>query len=1330
SPTTVTGLSSSTQYYFKVEGTNSKFGYQAANAEVSATTGPPPQTPAGLAAVGGVANVSLTWNTAIGASTYTILRSTTSGSGYTALSSCTSIATTTCTDLTALNGTSYYYVVRSEGSGLLSANSSEVSAQPISSFSISSAAVTESGGPNSLVLSWGVATGATSYSITWGTGGSATGTGSTTTPGTTATIGSLTAGTAYTFKVTATNPVGSGTSVAASSTLNGTPMTRPSITSITQTGGGQAALVWSGGSGSSSFTVKYGGSSGSYSSTASTSATSPYTLNGLTPGSLNYVMVTAVNSSGSLNANAETSINPLPAPAAPTGLTATGGTSSISIVWSASTNAATYTLYRSTVSGSGYAAVSGCTAITGLTCIDSSAPAGMNYYVVTATNIGGTSPNSAEASVNYAPVILVNFTDKDGNARSGFTLLSTTSSGAPAAVGSDLYLTKTIGSTLNNGDPTCTVTLKTYAVTAISGTHFTADTSASGAYVITMNASKKKLSPSSSLFNVTAYSGWNRDQTGTTRTDNGDRYFIARIDSTTCGTVGSSRQAQVNIVDPYYSTVNGYGGGGDFMLSESFYSASPGTGDTYAVVTVQRPLFAGSITNDSSVKVLDLWLDAGASSAQGTDYATSSPTLQYTNNYDGSTVSGGGTGIVDKSSRYVLTFNANETEKEVRIPVASSGANKSFYVRLTPHTFTANTTEGSTTLSSVSDTTDLATGQTISGPGIQGGTTITVSGATVTLSKPAAYTATGNTFQTTRAGSTRAQSIAKVRILNTNGTDTTTTPILRTASPTFYNSTASCYTGSALTPSVVSTTNGSPTLTVTSTSGYTSGMPIAGANIPAKTYVNVSNATTLTLVKEDGTNQNATGSASQTAQVWAFGGGDGTSSKPYLICNSTHWANMVHATRCSGASCNGSSLYFKLMTDFAWGSPPSQLAGFRANLDGNQYLIQGYGVNDTVVPAVNPLFSNTGSATTLSSTTLKNLNVLHSSIIYSGTSNGMGMLYSALNGTGFTFSDLFISGMMDLSGAPASNSRSGFLFGYTSAAYTGNTSMDHLMTAGTFSTRFSSNANGAGGYYSNHTPGASNQLAITNSYNTLNMLFNSSGSTYGTGGIIGQYDQASSGVTTGGINLDKIYVTGFLWNGGASTNPGLGGIIGLVTTQTSPVTIYSSSDFVNNSFTNLSFSGSLHASQSYMGGILGKVAITTGGQSFSINGNSTSGSILNQNTTGQYTGGLIGQFKNNSVATDARLYLNNNTTRNSVTLSGTGTTSYTGGLAGSLKIGNSTAGSNHTFESSNNLSTSAVTLATTSTGASGTFYVGGWVGYLYWSPTNASGVFSKNGASG
>jgi autotransporter-associated beta strand protein len=90
-----------------------------------------PAVPTGLAAVGGNNQVSLTWNAVSGADTYTIGRSTTSGGPYTTISAGL-VTGTSYTDNSAVNGTTYYYVVASAKTSpaVQSAYSAQVSATP------------------------------------------------------------------------------------------------------------------------------------------------------------------------------------------------------------------------------------------------------------------------------------------------------------------------------------------------------------------------------------------------------------------------------------------------------------------------------------------------------------------------------------------------------------------------------------------------------------------------------------------------------------------------------------------------------------------------------------------------------------------------------------------------------------------------------------------------------------------------------------------------------------------------------------------------------------------------------------------------------------------------------------------------------------------------------------------------------------------------------------------------------------------------------------------------------------------------------------------------
>jgi len=85
---------------------------------------------------------------------------------------------------------------------------------------------------------------------------------------------------------------------------------------------------------------------------------------------------------------------PLPAPASPAGLTATGVAGAVNLSWTAATNATSYSVQRSTSSGAGYTQIG---TATGTTYADTTGTTGTTYYyVVTATNSGGTSGVSNE----------------------------------------------------------------------------------------------------------------------------------------------------------------------------------------------------------------------------------------------------------------------------------------------------------------------------------------------------------------------------------------------------------------------------------------------------------------------------------------------------------------------------------------------------------------------------------------------------------------------------------------------------------------------------------------------------------------------------------------------------------------------------------------------------------------------------------------------------------------------------------------------------------------------------------------------------------------------
>jgi fibronectin type 3 domain-containing protein len=201
-------VTNGTKYYYVVSAYNS-YGQSANSAEVNATpmAPPAPGAPAGLEALAGNAQVSLTWTASNSATSYHVKRSTTNGGPYTQISAPTA-ANFTDTGLT--NGTAYYYVVSALNSAGESANSSQASATPAAPGTSPPAptGLGATAGNAQVSLTWTASAGATSYHVKRSTtsGGPYAQVAVPTATGDTDT--GLTNGTTYYYVVSALNAVG------------------------------------------------------------------------------------------------------------------------------------------------------------------------------------------------------------------------------------------------------------------------------------------------------------------------------------------------------------------------------------------------------------------------------------------------------------------------------------------------------------------------------------------------------------------------------------------------------------------------------------------------------------------------------------------------------------------------------------------------------------------------------------------------------------------------------------------------------------------------------------------------------------------------------------------------------------------------------------------------------------------------------------------------------------------------------------------------------------------------------------------------------------------
>lgn len=392
---TVTGLTAGTTYTFTVTATNANgtSAPSAASSPIQILGTPSP--PASVTATRGDSQITASWSaSAANGSTISGYVATAQPGGKTC--STTGTATLTCTITGLTNGTAYAVSVVANSNNGSSASSNPSNSVTPAGLPTAPTGVVGQRGDSSVLVSWAASSGngdpVTNYTVTSTPGGKIC-----TSSGLLCTVTGLTNGVPYTFKVVATNGVGSSAASAASAAV--TPIAGPGApTNVTAVAGNaQAVVSWlapasNGGSVISSYVV----TSSPEAHTCQTSGALSCTVLGLTNGTAYTFTVTATNaSSNSLPSAPSAAVTPAGPPSAPTEVTASAGDSSAVISWLApADNGSAITSYVVTSSPGGLVCNS-----TTTVCTLSGLTNGVSYtFSVVAKNAVGSSIASAASN--------------------------------------------------------------------------------------------------------------------------------------------------------------------------------------------------------------------------------------------------------------------------------------------------------------------------------------------------------------------------------------------------------------------------------------------------------------------------------------------------------------------------------------------------------------------------------------------------------------------------------------------------------------------------------------------------------------------------------------------------------------------------------------------------------------------------------------------------------------------------------------------------------------------------------------------------------------------
>jgi uncharacterized repeat protein (TIGR02543 family) len=317
SPCTVTGLTNGSSYTFKVVANSTVYGAGSTTASTpsisssAVTPATTPSAPTSVEVTPGTGKVSVSWTEAVSNGSpiisYQVQAYDADGNAVNG-ATCSAVAPLTSCDVSAnlVAGSNYTFKVTATsvvGTSVASTASTAAAVNAVPSVPLSVTAVAANA---SAAVTWGApanvnGSAITGYAVTaYDANNNVAGTCTSVAPATTCVVGSLTNGTPYTFKVTATNAIGTSSESLASTAV--TPSTNPNApTGVTAAMGDEQATVSflaptnTGGSAILSYTVT--SSPGNFTCTVNAPATS-CNVTGLTNGTAYTFTVKATNKNG------------------------------------------------------------------------------------------------------------------------------------------------------------------------------------------------------------------------------------------------------------------------------------------------------------------------------------------------------------------------------------------------------------------------------------------------------------------------------------------------------------------------------------------------------------------------------------------------------------------------------------------------------------------------------------------------------------------------------------------------------------------------------------------------------------------------------------------------------------------------------------------------------------------------------------------------------------------------------------------------------------------------------------------------------------------------